>query len=126
MSEKYLGKPEPRGFELATPSLQKYKRMIDAWGGWKLFLELLATLDDIAKKHKVGIANVATRYILDKPSVAGVIIGARLGISEHREENLLTFGLELSDDDNKNIQSVCDKSEDLYDKIGDCGDEYRH
>jgi aryl-alcohol dehydrogenase-like predicted oxidoreductase len=126
MSEKYLGKPEPRGFELATPSLQKYKRMIDAWGGWKLFLELLATLDDIAKRHKVGIANVATRYILDKASVAGVIIGARLGISEHREENLLTFGLELSDDDNKNIQSVCDKSEDLYDKIGDCGDEYRH
>ncbi|HEY8109238.1 MAG TPA: hypothetical protein VIG05_00015 [Candidatus Nitrosotenuis sp.] len=32
----------------------------------------------MAKKYHVGIVNVAAKYILDKPSVAGVIIGARL------------------------------------------------
>ena len=33
LSEKYLGRPEPRRPELDTASLQKYKNMIDAWGG---------------------------------------------------------------------------------------------
>ncbi len=54
--------------------------MIDAWGGWVLFQELLTILKRIADKHAVSIANVATRYILDKPKVAGVIVGVRLGL----------------------------------------------
>jgi len=37
VSENYLGKPEPQGRELFTASLRKYKNMIDAWGGWRLF-----------------------------------------------------------------------------------------
>ena len=61
MSERYLGKDEP--YDLDTASLKKYKRMIDEWGGWDLFQELLSTLDGIAKKHRAGIANVAARYI---------------------------------------------------------------
>jgi len=44
LSDRYLGKPEPRRGELATVSQQKYKRMIDAWGGWGLFQDLLKTL----------------------------------------------------------------------------------
>ena len=51
LSEKYLGRPEPRRPELDTASLQKYKHMIDAWGGWALFQELLAVLKGIADKH---------------------------------------------------------------------------
>jgi hypothetical protein len=39
---------------------------------------------------KINIANVATRYILDKPAVAGVIIGVRLGIVDHRSSNMQT------------------------------------
>ncbi|MGB8938404.1 MAG: hypothetical protein WCC17_25205 [Candidatus Nitrosopolaris sp.] len=39
------------------------------------------TLNGIAQKYNVNIANVATRYILDNPAVAGVIIGVRLGIA---------------------------------------------
>ena len=52
LSEKYLGRPEPRRSELDTASLQKYKHMIDAWGGWSLFQELLAALKQIADKHR--------------------------------------------------------------------------
>ena len=44
LSERYLGKPEPGRHELTTASLQKYKQMIDAWGGWSLFQELLGVL----------------------------------------------------------------------------------
>lgn len=125
LSERYLGKSEPARYDLDTLSLQKYKQMIDAWGGWNLFQELLAVLDNIAKKHHVSIANVATRYILDKPAVVGVIIGVRLGISEHRSDNMRVFGLELDHEDNDSIKAVITRSQDLFARIGDCGDEYR-
>ncbi len=125
LSERYLGHSEPMRGDLDTLSLQKYKQMIDVWGGWALFQELLAVLDGIAKKHQVSIANVSTRYILDRPAVAGVIIGARLGISEHISDNIRVFGLKLDTDDIDAIKSVTSRSENLFVRIGDCGDEYR-
>jgi aryl-alcohol dehydrogenase-like predicted oxidoreductase len=125
LSEQYLDKPEPQSSALDTQSLRKYKRMVDAWGGWSLFQDLLSTLKKIAQDHGVGIANVATRYILDKPAVAGVIIGARLGISDHRDDNTRVFNFKLSHDDTTKIEEVSRKSNDLFETIGDCGDEYR-
>jgi aryl-alcohol dehydrogenase-like predicted oxidoreductase len=125
LSKKHLGKEAPTGSDLDTYSLQKYKNMIDAWGGWRLFQELLSVLDKIATKHGSSIANVATRYILDKPAVAGVIIGARLGISNNISDNLKVFSLRLDKEDNEKINSVTSRSKDLFDTIGDCGDEYR-
>lgn len=125
LSKKYLGKEAPTGSDLDTYSLQKYKNMIDTWGGWRLFQELLSVLDKIATKHGSSIANVATRYILDKPAVAGVIIGARLGISNNISDNLKVFSLRLDKEDNEKINSVTSRSKDLFDTIGDCGDEYR-
>jgi aryl-alcohol dehydrogenase-like predicted oxidoreductase len=124
-SEKYLNVDEPTRADLTTSSLQKYKNMIDIWGGWKLFQELLEVLNKISQKHNCSIANIATRFILDKPQVAGVIIGARLGISDHREDNSKVFELKLDQDDLSSISSVTSKSNDLFDTIGDCGDEYR-
>ena len=99
--------------------------MKDAWGGWNLFQELLVILDNIAKKHNTAVVNVATRFILDKPAVAGVIIGVRLGISEHRDDNAKVFGLNLDDEDIAKIKSVVSKANNLFNKIGDCGSEYR-
>jgi aryl-alcohol dehydrogenase-like predicted oxidoreductase len=125
ISERYLGRVEPSGAELNTLSLRKYKRMIDAWGGWNLFQELLVNLNRIAQKHGVSIANVATRYILDKPGVGGVIIGVRLGIADHISNNLQVFNLTLDKSDINDIENVCIKSDNLFEKIGDCGDEYR-
>ncbi|HXX06253.1 MAG TPA: aldo/keto reductase [Candidatus Bathyarchaeia archaeon] len=125
LSEKYLGKREPARSELDTYSLQKYKNMIDLWGGWNLFQELLSVLDTIAKKHGASISNVGTKYILDRTDVAGVIIGARLGIVEHRADNVKVFDLNLDKEDNENIKDVTSRSNDLFERIGDCGDEYR-
>jgi aryl-alcohol dehydrogenase-like predicted oxidoreductase len=125
LSERYLGRPEPPRAELNTASLQKYKRMIDAWGGWALFQELLAVLKQIADKHRVSIANVGVRYILDRPAVAGVIVGARLGVAQHITDNARVFGLELDSADHAAIEPVLAKSRDLMTLIGDCGDEYR-
>jgi hypothetical protein len=57
--------------------------------------------------------------------VAGVIIGARLGITEHIEENSKVFDLKIDQDDILLISTVTEKSNNLFDTIGDCGDEYR-
>jgi len=125
LSEKYLGRPEPARAELTTASLQKYKRIIDTWGGWALFQQLLAVLKQIADKHQVSIANVGVRYILERPSVAGVIVGARLGVTEHIADNARVFGFALDNADHATIEPVLAKSRDLMTVIGDCGDEYR-
>lgn len=125
LSEKYIGRPEPRRAELNTASLQKYKGMIDAWGGWTLFQQLLSVLKGIADTHQVSIPSVAARYVLDRPVVAGVIIGTRLGVSEHIADNVKVFGFALDAEDNALIEAVLEKSRDLFTAIGDCGDEYR-
>jgi aryl-alcohol dehydrogenase-like predicted oxidoreductase len=125
LSEKYLGRPEPRHWDLETVSQRKYKQMIDAWGGWGLFQTLLKTLKAIAQKHQVSIANVAIRYVLNQPAVAGVIVGARLGISEHLQDNARVFDLTLDSQDIDQIEAVVSPSHDLFQMIGDCGDEYR-
>jgi aryl-alcohol dehydrogenase-like predicted oxidoreductase len=126
MSERYLGRIQPPSTaDLDTLSLRKYKKMIDAWGGWGLFQELLSTLNRIAQKYNVSIANVATRYILDKPAVAGVIIGARLGITDHINNNVQVLNFSLDKTDYSDIDAVCLKSNNLFETIGDCGDEYR-
>ena len=125
LSDRYLGQPELGDTALNTASLRKYKQMVDAWGGWPLFQQLLTTLRGIGDKHGVSVANVAVRYVLDQPAVAGVIIGARLGVAEHISENARAFSFQLDAADHQSIESVLAHSRDLYQIIGDCGDEYR-
>ncbi|AVQ73015.1 general stress protein 69 [Microcystis aeruginosa NIES-2519] len=125
LGAKYLGHPEPNAMSLNTASLRKYKNMIDAWGNWQLFQELLTVLKAIADSYHVTIPNVAVRYVLEQKAVAGAIIGARLGVAEHIAENARIFDFQLSPQDYQKIDHVLQKSRDLLQLIGDCGDEYR-
>jgi aryl-alcohol dehydrogenase-like predicted oxidoreductase len=125
LSERWLGRREPQRGELGTVSQQKYKNMIDAWGGWALFQELLGALQRVADKHGVGIAAIGAGYVLDQRAVAGVIVGARLGIAEHIAANARVFELSLDADDIAALKPALAKSRDLMRVIGDCGDEYR-
>lgn len=120
LSERWLGKPEPA--EIADWSRMKYKRFIDAAGGWEPFQALLGALDAVARRHGVSIPNVATRWVLETPSVAGVIIGARIGESEHRADNLKLFGFALDDADRAGLEEAFAG---MVPIPGDCGDEYR-
>ncbi|MAD98617.1 MAG: aldo/keto reductase [Flavobacteriaceae bacterium] len=122
LTEKWLGKPEPNVDESFTWSQMKYKRFIDQAGSWADFQKLLQTLDGIAKKHRLSIANVATKFILEQPHVAGVIVGARLGKSDHIDNNLQLFNSQLDSDDTKLIQEQLNSLNAIH---GDCGDEYR-
>ncbi len=119
-SERCLNKQEPT--ELTTWSQMKYKRFIDAAGGWELYQELLKILDQVAKKNSVSLANVATRFILEQPAVGAVIVGARLGESNHMEDNASVFKFQLDQDSKNKISKALAR----FNKIpGDCGDEYR-
>lgn len=122
LSEKWLGKPEPTIDENLTWSQMKYKRFVDAAGGWKKLQELLQVLSKLSEKFHVSMANVATRYMLEQPAVGGVIVGARLGQSEHVMDNLRLFDFRLDADSKEAINKVIAE---FYPIPGDCGDEYR-
>ena len=59
----------------------------------------------------------------DKPAVAGVIIGARLGIVDHISNNAQVFNFSLDKSDCDVIDAACTRSNNLFEIIGDCGDE---
>jgi aryl-alcohol dehydrogenase-like predicted oxidoreductase len=115
LSSRWLGAAEPQE-PYANRSLVKYKLIIDDVGGWALFQELLATLDRIARKHGVSITAIAARHVLDRPHVAGVIVGARY--AEQLADNLAIFRLSLDDDDRAAIDAV------LANRSGPVGDAY--
>jgi aryl-alcohol dehydrogenase-like predicted oxidoreductase len=75
LSERWLGRREPGG-DLTNRSLIKYKLIIDDFGGWELFQQLLEALARIAVKHRCDIATVASRAVLDRDHVAAIIVGA--------------------------------------------------
>ncbi|GKT52122.1 aldo-keto reductase YhdN [Colletotrichum spaethianum] len=128
LAEKWLGKGQPDLYDAAiTPSQRKYYAMIRSWGGWELFQDLLRVLKTVASKHSVSISNVATRWVLDFPYVGAVIVGARMGISEHTDENLASLGWSLDEEDREAIEVVLKNSRrlDMFEAMGDCGGEYR-
>ncbi len=121
-SEKWLGKEEPVLSESLTWSQMKYKRFIDAAGGWAWFQTMLTTLSKIATSKNVSIATIASAYMSQSPAVGAVIIGSRLGASEHIEENKKILTFQLSDIEKTAIETVLLKANIIK---GNCGDEYR-
>jgi aryl-alcohol dehydrogenase-like predicted oxidoreductase len=61
------------------------------------FQSLLAVLGQVAIKHSTDIATVATRAILDRPSVAAAIVGATNTL--HLSSHLQIGELALDSDD---------------------------
>jgi aryl-alcohol dehydrogenase-like predicted oxidoreductase/enamine deaminase RidA (YjgF/YER057c/UK114 family) len=122
LTGRWLGQPEPEMDNLETWSQMKYKRFVDTAGGWQRLQTLLRAVDSAARRCGVSMANVAVRYILEQPAVGGVIVGARLGQSEHIEDNLRLFDFELDETSRSEINAALDGLEPIP---GDCGDEYR-
>lgn len=120
LSERYLDQPEPAA--ITDWSRMKYKRFIDAAGGWPALQRILKAADSVARRHGVSIANVATRWVLDQPAVAAVIVGARLTEAEHRDDNARVFSLALDARDRALLDEAVAGARAIP---GDCGDEYR-
>ena len=124
LSEKWLDQPEPEDMNVLNGSLRKYLRFIRAAGGWEPFQGLLRALSTIAHAHGVSIPAVATRYVLEIPTVSAVIVGCRLSAesSEYAKRNLEAFSFRLTETDHALIRKA---QQALLDIPGDCGDEYR-
>jgi aryl-alcohol dehydrogenase-like predicted oxidoreductase len=82
----------------------KYQLIIDEFGGWGLQQDLLEFLHAIAGKHDASIAAIATRWVLDRDPVGGVIIGARS--EAHLHDNLGVFEISLDRDDHEQIDAI--------------------
>jgi aryl-alcohol dehydrogenase-like predicted oxidoreductase len=96
LADRWLGKPEPMP-PFANRSLAKYKPIIDDFGGWDLFQDLLRTLRAVADRHGTDIASVASRSVLDRPAVGAVIVGARDRSHLARNAALTAFDLTAAD-----------------------------
>jgi aryl-alcohol dehydrogenase-like predicted oxidoreductase len=96
LSDRYLGAPDPiQPYE--NRSLTKYRLIIDEFGGYELFQQALQMLREIANKYEVGTAEVACKYILQKPMVGGVIVGARNRQHLESLQKLAKFHLDTED-----------------------------
>ena len=122
LSQKWLGKPEPTSSELSNWSLMKYKRFIDAAGGWSKLQDLLNVLKEVSNETDRSISTIASRYQLNQKAVGAVIIGARLGESSYLEDAHSLFTFNLSTQQSERIREVLHT---LTPISGDCGDEYR-
>jgi aryl-alcohol dehydrogenase-like predicted oxidoreductase len=115
LSERWVGRQEP-GDDLTNRSLIKYKLIIDDFGGWDLFQQLLAALARIAAKHGCDIATVASRTVLNWDHVAAIIVGAT--DASHLGANRGISDLQLDAADAAAIQAV------LRQRQGPQGDVY--
>eukprot|EP00898_Chlorokybus_atmophyticus_P004752 jgi/Chlat1/5278/Chrsp35S05238 len=110
LSDKYLGKTfaEARK-DINTYSKQKYASVINQVGGWDWFQDLLGVLRSVADRHNASVSNVATRWVLQRPSgvVAAAIVGARN--AAHVDDHRRAFAFELSKEDLARIDEVLEK-----------------
>ncbi len=103
LSDRWLGQPEPLQ-SFGNRSLTKYKLIIDDFGGWELFQELLRALRRIADKHSCDIATIASRAVLERPGVAAVIVGATN--ASHVASNARIGRVTLDEDDCAAIDAI--------------------
>lgn len=99
---------------LSNRSLVKYRLIIDELGGWERYQALLAALESIALRHAVSVANVAVRWVLDRPGVAAAIVGA--ADARHGEDNRRVFAFSLDEADRERLRP--------FDGAGPAGDVY--
>lgn len=120
LSERWLGAPPPAD-RLENRSLVKYRLIVDEFGGWPLFQELLQALKRVGDRHGVGIGEVALRWILDRPGVAGAIVGATS--TRHLASNVGVFGWRLEPADLAELAAVTGRAAgpggDCYELEGD-------
>lgn len=106
LSDRWLGAPPP-----STPgdrSQAKYRLIIEEFGGWALYQELLQALAAVGRRHGASIAAVALRWVLDRPGVATAIVGART--DAHLADLLRVEALRLDDADRAAIAAVTSRA----------------
>lgn len=89
---------------LENRSLVKYRLIIDEFGGWEAFQQLLDRLATIAAAHHTTLGAVAVRAVFDEPDVAAVIVGARH--AAHLTATLAALDLTLHDHEREALAAL--------------------
>jgi len=103
LSDRWRGDRRPQD-PLENRSLVKYRLIIDEFGGWSLYQQLLGVLSEIAARHEVSPTTVAIRWVLDRPGVAAVLLGTRG--ATHLSETLRIGGLGLDAEDRERLDPL--------------------
>lgn len=74
LSGRWVDAGDP-GPDVTNRSLTKYRLIIDEFGGWEPYQELLHVLAGIADRRRASVAQVAIAYVLGRPGVASSIVG---------------------------------------------------
>jgi aryl-alcohol dehydrogenase-like predicted oxidoreductase len=114
LSERWIGAPEPHEpFE--NRSLVKYKLIIDEALGWSGFQSLLHMVQEIGRKHGVGVGAIGIAWVLAQPNVAAAIVGAR--DSRHIPQTTAALGVRLDSRDLAALDAVAGRGVpgDVYD-----------
>src|SRR5262249_29345890 len=101
-----LGARGPDWVRLPSGSMMKSGRFLRIAGGWEALQTVLEAAASVAARHGVSIANVASRYILDQPGVAGGIIGAPLRGREHIADTPRLFLLAPTHEERDEIRAA--------------------
>lgn len=107
LTDEWLGVADP-GYQFENRSLIKYRLIIDEFGGWDLFQELMAALRAIADKHGVTLSAVASRAMLDRSDVGAIILGAKT--ARTLDQTLGIFSFALDEADNTAIAGILARS----------------
>lgn len=107
LSDRWLGARVPTE-PLANRSLTKYLLVIDEFGGWDLYQELLEALSEIGARHGASPSAVAIRWVLDRAGVAGALLGT--SGAAHLSETLGVFALGLEDVDREWLDSLISRA----------------
>jgi diketogulonate reductase-like aldo/keto reductase len=68
--------------------------------------------------------------VLQQPAVGAVIVGTRLGVSDHVSDNTAVFGFRLEEEEMAVLDAAAlgagrEKLRRVFEMLGDCGNEYR-
>ena len=101
--ERWHGVPAPAE-PLENRSLVKYRLIIEEFGGWHAFQQLLDCLTEVAVAHDTTVGAVAMRMMLDEPDITAVIVGARH--AAHLASTCAALALTLNDDQRRAILAL--------------------
>lgn len=104
LTGRWSGAPDDARWD--NRSLVKYRLIIDEFGGWAAYQQLLKSLREIGEQYGVEASSVAVRFVLEQPAVSAVIAGAtRLG---QMRRNVEAFSFRLTDVDRRRIRALVD------------------
>ena len=120
LSDRWLGKPEPA--EIADWSRSKYKRFIDAAGGWDAFQGILAAAGD--DRREAWRLDLQRRDALGARARGGRRGDRRRAPQRERAPRRQSqgFGFALDAEDRARLDAAFAAATPIP---GDCGDEYR-